>query len=600
MKSVRRALLHASQHLLPVTRFLICWGLVYAAVLAPLVAWAQQQLVAQSGRWAVSNEDIAVFLLSPAGLVFLAVAGILNLAFLYAQQAGLFVIASASPRDANEGLWKLFAENFMRIPKLVNLAALQLVAFAALLVPFAVLVGVIAWSFLGGHDINFYLAAKPPAWVWCVRLTVVALGGYVVLAAGLFLRWLMAIPYLIRSDAGPLRCLRLSWEITRGRLRFVAGPFVVWWIGWLAVTFVAGAVYIFVARHGVGWGVSHVWALGFLLVGLQGVALLGGLVGASLGGVVQQFLVADLYDHLHPQEVVASPVPAQPPGLPGRFFLVAFVVALGVSAANLWWQGQKTRDDAFVEITAHRGSSRLAPENSLSAIRQAIEDGAEFAEIDVQSTRDGEVVMLHDADLMRMARDPRKVESLTLPELKQIDIGSGFSAKFQDERPATLREVIAVARGRIKLNIELKYNRPDPELVERVLAILRDEKFLSECVVTSLDAESLMAFKRAAPEVPAGLIVTAALGDFTRLPVSFLSLNAAQADPATIDAAQRQGKAVHVWTINERNDALRVMAFGVDNIITDEPAKLVKLRDVVRKFNAAELQALAWSARFLL
>ena len=105
--------------------------------------------------------------------------------------------------------------------------------------------------------------------------------------------------------------------------------------------------------------------------------------------------------------------------------------------------------DVTVHITAHRGSSRRAPENSLSAVRQAIADGADFAEIDVQSTRDGQVVLWHDADLMRTIRDPRQIGDCTLAELQTLDVGSHFSPAFAHERIATLEEAIAGGGGSI-------------------------------------------------------------------------------------------------------------------------------------------------------
>ena len=119
-----------------------------------------------------------------------------------------------------------------------------------------------------------------------------------------------------------------------------------------------------------------------------------------------------------------------------------------------------------VEITGHRGSKVRAPENTLSALRQAIAEGADYAEIDVQTTADGVVVLLHDADLMRVASVERRLRDIKFDELSDIDVGSWFMPEFSNERIPTLQEAIDLARGRIKLNIELKFTWPDPALAE--------------------------------------------------------------------------------------------------------------------------------------
>src|SRR4029453_9073215 len=149
-----------------------------------------------------------------------------------------------------------------------------------------------------------------------------------------------------------------------------------------------------------------------------------------------------------------------------------------------------------VKVTAHRGSSARAPENTPSAGRQAITDGADFVEMDVETTAGGGVVVLHDGDLMRMAGDSRRLRDLTLSQAKELDVGKKFKAEFVGERIPTLAEVIGLSRGRIQLNIELKYNRPDPALAGNVVELLRREAFLTNCVITSLDPAALTEVQR--------------------------------------------------------------------------------------------------------
>ena len=158
---------------------------------------------------------------------------------------------------------------------------------------------------------------------------------------------------------------------------------------------------------------------------------------------------------------------------------------MGIVAGAAFLQGFNTK--RTVEITGHRGSKVRAPENTLSALRQAIAEGADYAEIDVQTTADGIVVLFHDADLMRVASLSRRLRDINYRALKDIDVGSWFAPEFISERIPTLQEAIDLARGRTNLNIELKYTWPDPTLSEKVENIIRQKGFSAECVVSSLN-----------------------------------------------------------------------------------------------------------------
>ena len=251
------------------------------------------------------------------------------------------------------------------------------------------------------------------------------------------------------------------------------------------------------------------------------------------------------------------------------------LIALGIAAiAGTAAAVDRLRIEPAVQITAHRGSSLRAPENSLSAIRAAIEDGAHVAEIDVQETADGAVVVIHDTDLRRIAGDPRGIWDVSLSEIQALDAGTWFGPDFAGERIPTLEQAIELARGRIVLNIELKFNGHDEQLVERVLDIVRREGFADEAVITSLNYPALQAVRRITTDVPTGFIVASTVTNITRLDVDFLAIDRRLATPAFIRTAQRASKEVHVWTVNDRPTMQRLIELGVDNIMTDEPTML--------------------------
>ena len=123
---------------------------------------------------------------------------------------------------------------------------------------------------------------------------------------------------------------------------------------------------------------------------------------------------------------------------------------------------QFLKSDGRVRVIAHRGFSGQAPENTLAAISEAIEAGADMAEIDVTLTADGKVVCLHDEKVNRTTNGKGKISELSLDKAQSFDAGSWFSPAFAGERIPTLDSVLETAKGHILINIEIK-----PETVER-------------------------------------------------------------------------------------------------------------------------------------
>ncbi len=227
-----------------------------------------------------------------------------------------------------------------------------------------------------------------------------------------------------------------------------------------------------------------------------------------------------------------------------------------------------------VLVTAHRGSSAEAPENTLSAIGLAIAQGTDWVEIDVQEARDGTLVLLHDHDLRRVAGDPRGVWELDQSALARLEAGAWFSPRFAGEPIPTLAEVLDLARGRIGLNIELKHHGHEKHLVESTLDLVWAAGMGSDCLLTSEDLRALRRVKELARHMRVGWIVDADPGDPRSLELNALSLHLPLATPGLIRACRAAQVQTHVWTVNQRADMIRLIGLGVTSIITDAPALL--------------------------
>jgi glycerophosphoryl diester phosphodiesterase len=226
-----------------------------------------------------------------------------------------------------------------------------------------------------------------------------------------------------------------------------------------------------------------------------------------------------------------------------------------------------------VEITAHRGASGKAPENTLASIRQAIADDADWVEIDVQESKDGVVVVAHDSDLKKVSGEDIKIWEGTAEELRSIDIGSYFDPKFKDERVPTLAEVLEICReNNARLNIELKYYGHDQNLEQKVVDLVEQHEMENSVVIMSLDADGIKKLKALRPDWTAGLLTAVTLSDLTRAEADFLAVKTTLATRPFISSAHRHNKDVFVWTVNDPVTMSVMIGRGADNLITDHPA----------------------------
>lgn len=238
------------------------------------------------------------------------------------------------------------------------------------------------------------------------------------------------------------------------------------------------------------------------------------------------------------------------------------------------------------EITAHRGSSASAPENTMAAVEAAVKEMADWVEIDVQETADGVVVVCHDTSLQRVAGVKKNVKDMTFQELRSLDVGSWFSEEFAGERIPSLEEIMEYAKGRLKLNIEIKYSGMGSLLPEKVGELVEAYEMEDQCIVSCTNLNYLRRVKRATPRVKTGYIIPAAFGNYYMdSDVDVISIRSGFVTEKLVTAAHEAGKSIHAWTVNEKMELERMRVLTVDNVITDRP---VLAREILYREEATE------------
>jgi glycerophosphoryl diester phosphodiesterase len=247
---------------------------------------------------------------------------------------------------------------------------------------------------------------------------------------------------------------------------------------------------------------------------------------------------------------------------------------------------------------AHRGASARAPENTLEAFRLAVEAGAGGLEIDVHMTRDGEIVVIHDATVDRTTDGSGAVAGMTLDELRNLDAGYRFSPEGGGTYPyrgrglriPTLAEVYEAFPAAC-VNVDIK--EPQPGAEEAVLRVIRNAGAEKRSLVVSDDHAVVRRFRRvSAARISTGasrleitvFYVLSRLGlqrlvhpayDALQVPVDHRGISLVT--PRFVGAAHSRGVRVDVWTINDPGEMRRLLDLGVDVIMTDHPEELMRV-----------------------
>jgi len=228
------------------------------------------------------------------------------------------------------------------------------------------------------------------------------------------------------------------------------------------------------------------------------------------------------------------------------------------------------------QFLAHRGVSGLAPENTLASFDMCLQYNPDYIELDVQRSKDGHLVVFHDPTLKRTSNGTGYLKDYTLAELKALDAGGWFDARFAGERIPTLDEVLTRYKGKVKLAVEIKYGSiMYPGIEKHLLDAVVAAGWLDDVIFSSFNWESMIQIKQLEPRAKTQIIALGHSKEYVNLAVRFgcsvLAIEHHYLTPDIMADAAAQGIELIAWVVDDPTEQKRWIDLGVNQVTTNRP-----------------------------
>jgi glycerophosphoryl diester phosphodiesterase len=376
----------------------LVFSVLVLAAMAPLVSLTIRGAIALSGQPALSDFDIAMYLLSPVGFV----AGVVAASLLFSTAVLDIAFMMAIAQDARQSGQRRFEVGVVkilpRLPQILGFAWRFLLRLLAIVAPFLVAALLVAQQWLPEYDINYYLEEKPPELIGVVVIDGLLLVVMLIVLTRKVLGWSVALPLVLFSDVTSGESFARSEQVLQGR-QF---PLLMTLIGWAAISavLVAGTTLLV---HGLANGLAAYigadldqLAIAFAML-LAAWSVLNLLVTTLTSGALAHVLMSAAGWPGQSED----PVPVHRPALRRALLAGLLIAAVPLLGGLTDLLAHETDDE--IQIIAHRGAAGARPENTMASFALAIEEKATWVELDVQESADGKVIVMHDSDYMKIA-----------------------------------------------------------------------------------------------------------------------------------------------------------------------------------------------------
>ena len=529
-----------------------------------------QTLLKSTGRVAVTSGDFSFLFKTWQGWLILLI-GLISLFIYIAFDINTKIILSKKVVTGEKiSVWKSMDEGFRAMKGLLSLRGVIIALYIALIAP---LLGFgVSVSITEGLYIPTFIASVIADTPLYLVLTSFAMLVFLSIGvANLFILHGIVIDRMSAKDAG-----KQSGELMRENWKDYVKQnilFLIVIVAALGVVILVSLILpmVIVSILPVSDGVRRVLTIFFILLGCC-ISLLASLITTPAYLIKMTQLYYSYKEgtpHPYPERETKKH-PFITAGVAVAFvLLIAATVAVNNHFDTLFPAEKDTK------IIAHRGGGNEAAENTVAGLNAAYNAGAYGSEIDIQRTKDGAYVILHDGNFERVAGDSRKPEEMTLKQIRKL-------SAFGEPIP-TFEEALSSCKGRLVLFTELKGKTADKKMADDAVRIIKENNMEAECVLISLDYELIDYIETKYPEMQTGFLLFASFGATDRLHCDYLGLEEESVTENAISAAHDQGKKMLVWTPNEKSTQKHFLCSNADGLITDNVIQAAKIQKELKE-----------------
>lgn len=575
--------------------------LFITALMAPVLIATLNWSIFRGDRLVVGNTELYTWFFSPSGFIYLFVALLIALTALVIRYAGLFQIVTDHLLEKPVSVRNTVLHIVPRIPTLLKLCIITIFGAVLFLIPLLAGLGIIYLSLLTDFDIHYYLLTTPPEWYKALNRAAVWAGIWSVITIITLACLLPALPAYLDGNKSVRQSILDVWHAPLSKTLMLVKSAGVAGSIWVLLRITADATLFFIFSRAAGWLQSDTESLRLIafftgnylfltlavgaVISFFGFSMISVLITKYYYNITQPFLQIDIPGFRQLTQKTLRVITWWMK--PFRASLLLLIIVSGGIIASLIIANTE-QDDLQILNIAHRANAMGAPENSFAGLENSIRAGADMAEIDVQLTSDGVAVVLHDADLMRVAGDPRRVSDITYTETRELHLISDRDLPDELLRIPSLDKFLDRSQNRLPLLIELKYYGTDTLLAERVVELIRQKGMSDQVLLMSLNLQAVQQVRQIAPDIAAGYTSAVAAGDLNRLSVNFLAVYYPNITPLLVNRLSERGQPVFAWTVNNPRTMLEAIEKGVGGLITDDPELAAVVIDQVSALSRAE------------
>ena len=554
--------------------------LLTSFVIIPVITLLFNRILMVVGSGSLLNGEVYRIGMSYEGVTGLVLIGLVSSFALFIELCVIVIIVQQAYFSKDITITDALLTTLRRTPRLLGFGFVQLLFFLLLLIPF--IDSPFSESFYALFNLPIFFQNQVIDASTTMTFIYVAL---VLILLYIVLRWVFVLHFIMLEGKTITEAIRSSQALTRGRrLRLfvalallngavVGGSFlVITTLSYLPVWLNIDIFKAFSNHYSLTLSTILTYMFTLLVIPINIIVLtrLFYYFGYSQGKKPQD--IAYVYRSKLGRLEKRFFASLKRINRPHLWFVVIAIVYLSLAL----YIGFRANDNLVyakwtVVISAHRGDTEHAPENSLPSIIDAIEKGYQSVEIDVQMTKDGIAVLHHDQTLLRMTGTPVRIADLTFEELSNFVIG--YDANMEPVYIPTFTEALAVAQGRTKLLIDLKPYGPSDALVNEIVRQIQAFDMGQEVYIQSFDQSALLQIRMLEPNIKIGQVLYFALGSLNTLDVDFYTIEQTMLTKQLVEEAHAAGREVWVWTVNSSKNMKEVLKFRIDGMITDYPGR---------------------------